>query len=214
MGCEPGVVRGRPSTCPDVLRARIRLCRVPTAFPLNIDEGGGVRFIGMDIHRDFCEIAICEDGKVRSAGRIATSVAQLELFAQGLASDDVVALEATSGAGLVVDLLERQVARVLMANTRKLPQISRARPRPTGWTRGRSPSSPRPGCSRRCGRRVSRSARCGGCARREKPGARPPSREERGARRAGPQPVRATADQRLLRQGRPRVAGRPRAPGR
>jgi len=52
---------------------------------------------------------------------------QLELFAQSLASDDVVALEATSGAGLIVDLLERHVARVLVANTRKLPQISRAK---------------------------------------------------------------------------------------
>ncbi len=86
-----------------------------------------MRFIGMDIHRDFCEVAICEDGRARSAGRIATSVAQLELFAQSLASDDVVALEATSGAGLIVDLLERHVARVPVANTRKLPQISRAK---------------------------------------------------------------------------------------
>jgi transposase len=81
----------------------------------------------MDIHRDFCEVAICEDGRVRSAGRIATSVAEPGLFAQSLASDDVVALEATSGAGLIVDPLERQVARVLVANTRKLPQISRAK---------------------------------------------------------------------------------------
>jgi len=86
-----------------------------------------MRLIGIDIHRDFCEVAICEDGRVRSAGRIATSVAEPGLFAQSLASDDVVALEATSGAGLIVDLLERRVARVLVANTRKLPQISRAK---------------------------------------------------------------------------------------
>jgi len=26
----------------------------------------------MDVHRDFCEVAICEGGSVRSAGRIAT----------------------------------------------------------------------------------------------------------------------------------------------
>jgi transposase len=100
---------------------------VSSAFPLNIDEGGCVRFIGMDIHRDFCEVAICEDGEARSAGRIETSVAQLELFARSLASDDVVALEATSGAGLIVDVLERRVTRVLVANTRRLPQISRAK---------------------------------------------------------------------------------------
>jgi hypothetical protein len=33
-------------------------------------EGGGVRSIGMDVHRDFCEIAIAEGGSVRAAGRI------------------------------------------------------------------------------------------------------------------------------------------------
>ena len=26
------------------------------------------RAIGLDVHRDFCVVAICEDGKVRSAG--------------------------------------------------------------------------------------------------------------------------------------------------
>jgi len=68
----------------------------------------------MDIHRDFCEVAISEDGKVRSAGRIAASVEQLELFGQSLACDDVVVLEATGGAGLIVELLERHVAAVLV----------------------------------------------------------------------------------------------------
>jgi hypothetical protein len=38
-------------------------------LPVESIEGGGVRFIGMDIHRDFCEIAISQDGVVRSAGR-------------------------------------------------------------------------------------------------------------------------------------------------
>ena len=58
------------------------------------------RSIGLDVHRDFCEIAICEAGRVRSAGRVQTTPEQLELFAQSLAPDDTVALEATSGAGL------------------------------------------------------------------------------------------------------------------
>jgi len=49
-----------------------------------LTRGRAVRFIGMDIHRDFCEVAICEDGKVRSAGRIAASVEQLELLGQSL----------------------------------------------------------------------------------------------------------------------------------
>ncbi len=28
------------------------------------------RAIGLDVHREFCVVAICEDGKVRSAGRV------------------------------------------------------------------------------------------------------------------------------------------------
>ncbi len=28
------------------------------------------RAVGLDVHRDFCEVAVCEDGEVRSAGRV------------------------------------------------------------------------------------------------------------------------------------------------
>jgi hypothetical protein len=35
----------------------------------------------LDVHRDFCELAICEAGVVLSAGRIETSPDVLELFA-------------------------------------------------------------------------------------------------------------------------------------
>ena len=52
------------------------------------------------MHRDFCEVAIAENGRVRSAGRIVTRVPVLELFAQSLGRDDVVALEATAGKGV------------------------------------------------------------------------------------------------------------------
>ena len=86
-----------------------------------------MRFIGMDVHRDFCEVAISEDGQVRSAGRIVTSVEQLALFAHSLGPADVVVLEATGGAGRIVDELERGPARVLVANTRRLPAAGRAK---------------------------------------------------------------------------------------
>jgi len=82
----------------------------------------------MDVHRDFCEIAIAEpDGQVRSAGRINSLLEELELFAGSLGADDVVALEATSGAGLIAEIIEPHVAAVVVANTRKLPQISKAK---------------------------------------------------------------------------------------
>jgi transposase len=86
-----------------------------------------VRGFGLDVHRDFCEVAIAEEGKVRSAGRIPTRVAALELFAQSLVASDVVALEATSGTDKIVSVLQRHGVRVVVANTRKLKSITEAK---------------------------------------------------------------------------------------
>jgi hypothetical protein len=41
-----------------------------------------MRFIGLDAHRDFCEVAIAAAGEVRLAGRVQTEPAALALFAQ------------------------------------------------------------------------------------------------------------------------------------
>ena len=50
-----------------------------------VEEGGGeVRFIALDIHRDFCEVAIAAGGAVRSASRVKTDPETLELFAASL----------------------------------------------------------------------------------------------------------------------------------
>jgi hypothetical protein len=47
-----------------------------------------MRFIGLDVHRDFSEVAIAEGGEVGLAGRVETRPAGLELFAQSLAASD------------------------------------------------------------------------------------------------------------------------------
>jgi transposase len=86
-----------------------------------------VRGFGLDVHRDFCEVAIAENGRVRSAGRIPTRVASLELFAASLVAGDVVALEATTGADKIVSILQAHEVRVVVANTRKLKSISQAK---------------------------------------------------------------------------------------
>src|SRR5262245_64784949 len=86
-----------------------------------------MRGFGLDVHRDFCEVAVAEAGGVRSAGRIATRVDALELFAQSFVVGDVVALEATTGADRIVSLLQAQGVRVVVANTRKLRSISEAK---------------------------------------------------------------------------------------
>lgn len=55
-----------------------------------------MRFIALDVHRDFCEVAIAEGGAVRPAGRVRTDPSELQLFAESLGADDEVVLEATA----------------------------------------------------------------------------------------------------------------------
>jgi transposase len=75
-----------------------------------------VREIGLDAHRDFCEVAICEAGEVRSAGRIETTPESLELFAQSLGSDDRVVLEVSGNSFEIARIIEPHVAQVLVVN--------------------------------------------------------------------------------------------------
>jgi transposase len=70
----------------------------------------------LDVHRDFCEVAIVESGALRSAGRIATTPEQLELFAGSLAPTDRVALEVTGSAWEIARILEPHVARVVVVS--------------------------------------------------------------------------------------------------
>jgi transposase len=86
-----------------------------------------MRSIALDVHRDFCEVAIKDGAEVRSAGRIKTSATELERFARSLGADDQVALEATGPALKIKRLLEPHVGRVVIANTRKLRAIAEAK---------------------------------------------------------------------------------------
>ena len=47
-----------------------------------------MRAVALDVHRDFCEVAIVAEGRLRSAGRIETRPEALELFAQSLDARD------------------------------------------------------------------------------------------------------------------------------
>src|SRR4051794_32345976 len=82
----------------------------------NSMEGAAVRAIGLDAHRDFCEVAIAEAGNARSAGRIATRPDVLETFAQSLVSDDRVALEVTGNAWEIARIIEPHVRRVVVVS--------------------------------------------------------------------------------------------------
>ncbi len=70
-----------------------------------------MRYIGLDVHRDFCEVAIVDGGRVCSAGRVRTTPEELELFAGSLGGDDQVALEATGNAWAITRIIQPHVAR-------------------------------------------------------------------------------------------------------
>ena len=74
------------------------------------------RAVGLDVHLEFCEVAIAEDGAVRSAGRVETKPDALELFAQSLGPDDRVALEVTGNAWEIARIVEPHVARVVVVS--------------------------------------------------------------------------------------------------
>jgi transposase len=74
------------------------------------------RAIGLDVHRDFCVVAICEDGTVRSAGRVPSTPDGLMTLAASLAPSDRVALEVTGSCWEVARILEPYVNRVVVVS--------------------------------------------------------------------------------------------------
>jgi len=74
------------------------------------------RAIGLDAHLDFCELAVCEEGKVRSAGRVKSSPEDLEVLAASLQPTDRVALEVTGSAWEIVRILEPHVKEVIVVS--------------------------------------------------------------------------------------------------
>ena len=85
------------------------------------------RCIGLDVHRDFAQVAIWQDGLVRQGGRIDTTPEALRLFADSLAPSDEVALEATGNTHAIVRLLQGHVARVVVSNPQKTRAIAEAK---------------------------------------------------------------------------------------
>ena len=74
------------------------------------------RAIGLDVHRDFCVVAICEEGRVRSAGRVPSTPEGLTLLAESLVESDRVALEVTGSCWEVARILEPHVNRVVVVS--------------------------------------------------------------------------------------------------
>lgn len=85
------------------------------------------RCVGLDVHRDFAQVAIWEGGRVRDAGRVATSPERLREFAKTLRRSDRVALEATMNTAAIAQLLGEQAGEVVVSNPFKTRVIAEAK---------------------------------------------------------------------------------------
>ena len=85
------------------------------------------RCIGLDVHRDFAQVAIWENGRVRDAGRVPTSPERLREFAQTLRRSDRVALEATMNTAAIAGLLGERAGQVVVSNPFKTRVIAEAK---------------------------------------------------------------------------------------
>jgi transposase len=86
-----------------------------------------VRHIGMDVHREFAQLAVVEDGLVRDEGRIGVTPEAIREWAADLRLDDEVALEATGNSDAIANLLTPLVARVVVSNPSKTRAIAEAK---------------------------------------------------------------------------------------
>jgi transposase len=74
------------------------------------------RCVGLDVHLDFIEIAICEEGKVWSAGRVPSTREGIKTLADSLLPTDRVALEVTGSSWEIVKLLKPYVRKVIVVS--------------------------------------------------------------------------------------------------
>src|SRR4051812_46762528 len=120
MGVRAREFCGRPCDWPSCAASADPSVSFAHGSPVssNSTKGAAVRAIGLDVHRDFCEVAIAEAGNVRSAGRIATRPEGLEAFAQSLTTGDRVALGGTGNAWEIARIIEPHVRRVVVVSPR------------------------------------------------------------------------------------------------
>src|SRR3954451_17803209 len=81
----------------------------------------------MDMHREFAQLAVVEDGLVRDEGRIGVTPEALRQWAAGLRTDDQIALEATGNSDAIASLLIPVVGRVVVSNPSKTRVIAEAK---------------------------------------------------------------------------------------
>jgi transposase len=74
------------------------------------------RCVGLDVHLDFIEIAIREEGRVYSAGRVPSTPEGIGTLAESLLPSDRVALEVTGSSREIARRLEGHVSKVVVVS--------------------------------------------------------------------------------------------------
>jgi hypothetical protein len=74
------------------------------------------RAIGLDVHLEFCEVTVCENGQVRPVGRVDSTPEALEASAASMLPTDRVALEVMGASWEIVRILEPHVASVVVVS--------------------------------------------------------------------------------------------------
>jgi len=85
------------------------------------------RCIGLDVHREFAQVAIWQGGLVCQAGRFATTPECVLACGEGLGSADGVALEAIGNTWAIATLLASRAGRVVVSNPAKTRAIAEAK---------------------------------------------------------------------------------------
>jgi transposase len=86
-----------------------------------------VRHIGMDVHRDFAQVAVRERGKLRDEFRVGVTGEELHDFVARLRPTDQVALEATTNSAAIARLVATRAGRVVVSNPLKTRAIAEAK---------------------------------------------------------------------------------------
>lgn len=88
---------------------------------------GQRRCIGLDVHRDFAQVAIWQAGTLTQAGTFATTPEGVREFAASLGPADEVALEVTGNTWAIVTVLASCAGRVVVSNPAKTRAIAEAK---------------------------------------------------------------------------------------
>jgi transposase len=86
-----------------------------------------MRSVALDVHRDFCQVAIAVDGRIDPCGRIATDPDVIADFARSLDPSDVVVMEMTGNAVAIAGIIEPYVAEVILADAKATKAVTKGR---------------------------------------------------------------------------------------